>query len=104
MLTLKKFTSGFLLAVFALIITPAELIHEFHGHDETQCHPGNFTTIEKQHSHCKLLQIEAQVFTSPEEFLSTLAQEIPSPIIGHQTEFPFLAAARFANLRAPPEV
>jgi len=100
----KRNISLAILAIFGYIITPVALIHALHGHEDTHCIPGAYPAFSIQHVHCKILQIEAQVYTSPEPvFLASLPPIKSNFPVSHHTCSSF-AKARFANLRAPPLV
>jgi hypothetical protein len=100
----NKYISWILLAVFGYILTPAALIHEFNGHEDTRCNPGTSAAVETQHVHCKYLQIEAQVYTSPEPVALSSIPGINSLFRIPQLVTPCCAAVLFADLRAPPTV
>jgi hypothetical protein len=104
MSAIKKHIAWFLVFLFGYLITPAGLIHELHGHDDTHCTPGKTASIEIQHVHCKILQIEAQVFTTP---ASVVLLSLPRILDMQQTlqqEIPSCATMLYADLRAPPAV
>jgi len=91
-----------LLVVFGLIITPKELIHEFYGHEDTRCNPGDRATFESLHHHCEILQLTCPSYTSPEKI------QLNSIFCSHdefngteiiKTAVPFRV---YFNLRAPP--
>ena len=101
---LRKYTSWLLLTVFGYILTPAVLLHELHGHEDTHCIPGAVASFEVQHVHCKSLQIEAQVFTSPGLLFRILIPGINSPLRITRPASPSCATVLFTDLRAPPAV
>ena len=100
----NKYTSWLILAVFCYILTPAALIHEFHGHEDTHCLPGKLASVSIQHVHCKLLQIEAQIFTFPDPVILKSVPGINSPVSFAQPASPSCATVLFTDLRAPPAV
>jgi hypothetical protein len=101
---LSRYTSQFLLIVFGYILTPAALIHEFQGHEDTSCMPGTTASIETKHLHCKLLQIEAQVYTSPPPVILASIPELFAPSSIPQHQGPSKASVIFSDLRGPPVV
>ena len=102
MICIKRHITWLLLAVFSLIITPKEMIHEFYGHDDTHCNPGNLVAVESCHHHCQILKIEAQVYNSPEKCVLALVPGAHYVFRMLQQETPSCAKILFADLRAPP--
>ena len=51
--------------IFGFALTPHFFLHELMGHEDTHCHPGTKVTVEPFHQHCKILQLELQVYTTP---------------------------------------
>ncbi|MCX6306663.1 MAG: hypothetical protein NT040_16985 [Bacteroidetes bacterium] len=101
---INKHLSWLLVALFGYVLTPAALIHEFHGHEDTHCLPGKTAAIDTQHIHCKFLQIEAQVFTSPVPMLLANIPASMAPCFFSRQATPSCAMVMFACLRAPPLV
>jgi hypothetical protein len=101
MLRANKYFSWLLIAIFGYILTPFALIHEFHDHHDTHCNPGALS-FDSQHIHCKILQIDAQIFTSPGTEPAAWISETFVPYTLFQPITPSCAAILFADLRAPP--
>jgi hypothetical protein len=99
---LRKYTSWLLLTVFGYILTPAALIHELHGHEDTRCIPGSVAAVGVKHVHCKSLQIEAQVFTPPGTLLLAALSGNNSPVRIAKPASPSCASVLFTDPRAPP--
>jgi hypothetical protein len=99
-----KNISFLLLFVFGFILLPFSLIHELHGHEDTHCAPGKRTTLDIQHIHCKILQIEAQVYTAPVIVMFISAPRILAILKTQQQAIPSCATMLYADLRAPPAV
>jgi hypothetical protein len=99
---IERHISWLLIFVFGLIVTPKELIHEFYGHEDTHCSPGNRLSLESHHHHCEILQITSPDYTSPERFIPDthkfIQAEVPSPDV---IKTPVSCLVYF-NLRAPP--
>jgi hypothetical protein len=100
---MKKYASRILIAIFGYIITPSALIHEFHGHEDTNCIHHNSASVGPRHVHCKMLQIEGKVYTSqdPVELAVIEGERFPWWIL--PPESPALARILYTDLRAPPE-
>ncbi|MFZ4520370.1 MAG: hypothetical protein ACOYNC_01620 [Bacteroidales bacterium] len=98
----NKYISRILLVVFGYVLTPGALIHEFHHHEETRCIPSATSTIGILHTHCRLLHIDAQVFSSPDILGLVIVPGISSSVPLTATTSPSLANVRFIHLRAPP--
>jgi hypothetical protein len=59
-ISFQKFITFFLLAVLSFFITPKELIHEFHHHEDSTdvvCMDDCKDHIGNQHQHCDILQL-----------------------------------------------
>jgi hypothetical protein len=97
----NKYFTWILLAVFGYILTPAALLHEFQGHEDTKCIPGT-SAIENQHIHCKLLQIEGQTYTPPQPVILASLPWSVTPGRKPQPEAQSGAVCLFTNPRAPP--
>jgi hypothetical protein len=94
--------AGFLFMVFALILFPKELVHELYGHHDTHCHPGLKTSLEPRHTHCKILQLEAFLFTTPhlsglKSYLFTITKVRVFPSTAVQKSI-----IHYNQLRGPP--
>jgi hypothetical protein len=99
-----RLISFLLLVVFGLILIPFSLLHELYGHEDTHCTPGESTSIETQHTHCKILQIEAQVYTTPATVKLLSVPAILTFWKIQQQAIPSFATMLYADLRAPPAV
>lgn len=97
----RKYTALLLLILFGYILTPAALIHAFHGHEDTHCLPG-LLHFDEQHVHCKTLQIEAQVYTPPVLLNPGQVPAIHAPFVITSHAKESCAVVLFADPRAPP--
>jgi hypothetical protein len=92
-----------LLVLFGLILVPHELIHNFFGHEDTHCHSGVTATFEAQHFHCKILQLEAPMFTSPEpDDLVSVNFYLKTIPVERSYSLPSFSIL-YNDLRAPPK-
>ncbi|MEI6682038.1 MAG: hypothetical protein WCO44_05395 [Bacteroidota bacterium] len=101
---ISQYTAWLLLAVFGLILTPKELIHEFYHHEDTACMAGNRPSVEDHHHHCEILQLASLVYTSPGKVTLTVYNFDSREIIRPAAVAGPVSARIYFNLRAPPLV
>jgi|WetSurMetagenome_2_1015567.scaffolds.fasta_scaffold317187_2 hypothetical protein len=97
-------TSALLLLAFFLAITPPELLHELLGHEDTHClyHPD--LSLEKQHVHCNILQVQAMKYIGPEDGPAAFPANYFNNPLFPLVQFPPVASVDLPDLRAPPSL
>jgi hypothetical protein len=95
-------TTWLLLAVFGLIITPKELVHECYGHEDTRCNAGERASFEPLHHHCEILQLACPHYTRPEKQALAAVTSVPAVFADEVISSPAVPARFWFNLRAPP--
>lgn len=100
----NRYTVFFLLFVLLAGITPHEIIHLLHEHEDTHCQQSSIgtTTLDKIHTHCDFLQLQLSAFSSHSPlqliFTEIRLQELINIVISIHS----LGFHQVPNLRGPP--
>jgi len=99
---LARYISILLLASFLPFVIPKEYIHDLFGHEDThdEFHPS--LIIEKQHTHCSILQITLSNFISDLKSFFLKSEPFCTFYIFPESSFIPGISVNLSNLRAPP--
>ncbi len=105
--TFQKSIALFLLAVISFFITPKELIHELHHHEDSMdvlCMDACKDHVSEQHQHCDVLQLTTPPLYHHVASFSFNVVSIPFSFLVKSTTSYVADRAFSFYLRGPPEI
>src|SRR5688572_5340688 len=101
---LKRIISSLLLIIVFFTVIPVEVIHEGYGHEDTVCGNPQNPTIEEEHIHCDILDLNYDDYHSDIRFFSCLSKTVPSVFVLYPPSFSGNLYFSSVGLRAPPVI
>lgn len=100
----RKAAAMILLLVFSLIMTPHEVFHAFHHHEDTHCYPHKGFHFENHHIHCPLFHLTADVFIKIDGWVQDGLSALLSVQMESLADTPYITPHLQNLLRGPPDI